>query len=243
MENMIMNPPKHKPVVVFNSGAGAVGKTSVVNKCLEFGYPYGVNVVAMPSITRTVYAKLGIDTERAATYLSPEDQHILQDAIYETYFECVTQFVDDHQDRDLIMIDRSPLDHVSYNLHILSQSMTLEQSTFRLERAQLFLAKMCLKASKVVLMYYPFPDYWHTYETESSDGFRYDSGGKNLLWALALEALIARSYPEISYEVQTLSDTSPDDVEVGEFVSLSWPRPQMDVDARARYLLRLVPKK
>jgi Ni2+-binding GTPase involved in maturation of urease and hydrogenase len=235
--NLSQNPKKpRRPTVFVNSGAGAVGKTSVVLKALEYADAYGLKIISVPSTTRQVYAALGISTEKAATEMSTEEQFHLQEAIHNSYYENTAKFIRENQDVDVIMIDRSPYDHVSYQLHNMARHLTLKDVQEDLKRAHQFMLLIVQNASQTILMQYKFPDYWHTYETESSDGFRYDSGGKNFLWASALASMWQEADVEVTKLMMETSVQTPN----GAFNVIGWPMPNMGIEERARFLLKMV---
>jgi hypothetical protein len=224
--------------IVFNSGAGAVGKTSVVTKTLEMAPIHGRKVVSLPSITRSVYAKLGYPTEKAATELSFEQQWELQMAIQQAYYDSIREFIKANPDADIVMIDRSPLDHISYLFHNLAFKLSLKECLFQMDRAWSFLAEVIgmPEVDDVYVIHYAFPQHWQMptdnedVENASSDGFRFDAGGKNMLWALNLEALLART----NYEV---SKRWPEIDEHKEFTITAWSGSQMTINSRANFIL------
>lgn len=225
-------------IIVFNSGAGAVGKTSVVNKVLELAPSRGRKVVSLPSITRSVYAKLGISTEKSATEMTFEQQWELQMAIQAAYYEAITTFIVANADADLIMIDRSPLDHVAYLFHNLAFKLSLKECLFQMERAWQFFVKVLgmEEVEEVVLLHYAFPQHWQVPKDDedvanaSSDGFRFDAGGKNLLWSLNLEALVLRANAEIEKRY-------PEMTRIKDFIVDGWDENETTVEARAEYIL------
>jgi hypothetical protein len=225
-------------IVVFNSGAGAVGKTSVVTKTLELASAYGRRVVSLPSVTRSVYAKLGIPTEKLATEMTFEQQWDLQMAIQQAYYDAITAFIKDNHDADIVMIDRSPLDHIAYLFHNLAFKMSLKECLFQMERAWTFLAFVLemIEVDEAWIIHYPFPQHWQTpkddedLENASSDGFRFDAGGKNMLWALNLEALLARTEEEVLK--RTNKATFGDEIRV-----IAWGDNQKTIEDRANFIL------
>lgn len=223
-------------IIVFNSGAGAVGKTSVVNKVLELAPSYSRKVVSLPSITRSVYAKLGISTEKSATEMTFEQQWDLQMAIQAAYYEAIENFVKANYEADLIMIDRSPLDHVAYLFHNLAFKLSLKECLFQQARAWDFLVKVLEmpEVDSMVLLHYAFPQHWQVPKDDedvnnaSSDGFRFDAGGKNLLWALNLEALVNKA----RYGLALAASNAEKELIVDE-----WNANQTTVEQRAHHIL------
>jgi hypothetical protein len=225
-------------IIVFNSGAGAVGKTSVVNKVLELAPSHNRKVVSLPSITRSVYAKLGYPTEKAATELTFEQQWELQMAIQAAYYEAITTFIRANGEADLIMIDRSPLDHVAYLFHNLAFKLSLKECLFQMDRAWSFLAEIVgmEEVEEVQVIHYRFPQHWQVPKDDedvanaSSDGFRFDAGGKNMLWALNLEALLERTCEEVEKRWPKMDQYKA-------FNVTSWYDNQKTVESRAEHIL------
>lgn len=226
--------------IVFNSGAGAVGKTSVVTKTLEMAPSYGRKVVSLPSVTRSVYAKLGIPTEKLATEMTFEQQWTLQMAIQEAYYEAIRKFITENPEADTVMIDRSPLDHVAYLFHNLAFKIGLRECLAQMDKAWSFLAEIIAMpvVDDVWIIHYPFPGHWQMpkenekedLDNASSDGFRFDAGGKNMLWALNLEALLARTENEVSKRW-------PDIEAFKELRITSWGEDCPTIEDRANFIL------
>lgn len=225
-------------IIVFNSGAGAVGKTSVVNKVLELAPSHGRKVVSLPSITRSVYAKLGVSTEKSATEMTFEQQWELQMAIQAAYYEAIEAFINANADADLIMIDRSPLDHVAYLFHNLAFHLTLKEGLHQIDRAWSFLTKVLTlePVEEVYLLHYRFPQHWQVptdsedVENASSDGFRFDAGGKNLMWSLILESLVGRAEWEMDERWPEMRGDK-------SFTVDEWDDETKTVEARAKRIL------
>jgi hypothetical protein len=224
--------------IVFNSGAGAVGKTSVVTRTLELAPKYGRDVVSLPSVTRSVYAKLGIPTEKQATEMTFEQQWELQMAIQMAYYDAIKAFITANPNADLVMIDRSPLDHIAYLFHNLAFRLSLKECLFQMNRAWSFLADVIAmpEVDDVWIIHYAFPQWWQVpkddedVDNASSDGFRYDAGGKNMLWALNLEALLART----EYEVEK---RWPQIEAFKQLHVTTWSDDQKGIDDRAKHIL------
>jgi predicted ATPase len=220
-----------KPNVVLNSGAGGVGKTSVVTKVMEFAPSFNKRVVTMPSPTRSVYARLGISTEKKATEMTLQEQFDLQDAIHEAYYSHAESFILGNQDADLIMIDRSPLDHVSYLLHNLAREMTMTQVNERVSQAYSWMFEQSLNARTLQILCYPFPQSWHVEtDNDSSDGFRFDKGGKNFLWACVLDSLLDKVNKE-SMKSRRYTGMQ------GGYSVCAFPDDNMSINDRASFVL------
>jgi hypothetical protein len=194
--------------------------------------------VSLPSITRSVYAKLGVSTEKSATEMTFEQQWELQMAIQLAYYDSIREFIKANPTADIVMIDRSPLDHISYLFHNLAFKLSLKECLFQMDRAWNFLAEVIAmpEVDDVFIIHYSFPQHWQVpkdnedVENASSDGFRFDAGGKNMLWALNLEALLARTEHEVSLRWPEM-DTHK------EFIITSWDEVKKSIEERAKFIL------
>lgn len=225
----------NKPHVMFHAGVGGVGKTSVVSKVLEMAPVFGRRVTSMPSITRSVYAKLGITGEKVATEMTPEAQFRLQYAIQDAYYNGVEEFIAKSTEDgvDLVLIDRSPMDHVSYLLHNMAFHMTLADVNDNLDHAWGWLAKLAEECSVMSILYYGYPEPWHFAkpEEESSDGFRFDAGGKNYMWNCILESLLRKTPIQVAERHRYLP------LATLNLKNLVFPQQGMSVEERARFVL------
>lgn len=219
---------------MFHAGVGGVGKTSVVQKIVEFAPAFGRSVAVMPSITRSVYARLGITGEKTATEMTPEMQFTLQREIQKTYYESSVKFVLDNIDKDVVMIDRSPLDHISYLLHNLAFHMSLQECLDATGHAWDWLHDLRQACSALVILYYGYPEPWHIAagERESSDGFRFDSGGKNFMWDCILQSLLNNTVYALKDRMNQKNGGARN-----KFELLRFPYEGMTIERRARFVL------
>jgi hypothetical protein len=207
--------------LVFTSGAGSTGKTSVVDALKTMAPVFGKKVVSMPSITRSVYAELGINSEGAALDMNIEDQKRLQTAINTKYYSSAEQFLNANQDADLVVIDRSPYDHITYYMHGLMMHTTAPEISGKRLTANAWIRNIARGCDMVNVVFFPFPEPWHT-ETESSDGFRRDPSGKNLVWSMLLEKMLEDNIGAMRARQVWLR---------------RFPMPGMSVAERARYIM------
>lgn len=188
-----LNTPKAD--VVFLAGVGGVGKTSVINilKKLE------PDIQVMPSITRTVYAKMGLTEEKQAMALTAEQRQEFQSLIFKTYLEETAKFITENRGKGPVVIDRSPFDHVSYKTYILPE-MSVEEHVSLVIEAQNFMQRF---GEESLTLLFPFPVPW-AWNSTNSDGMRYAPAGKNLAWHGLLAMLVeTRSHSRYEYLMST----------------------------------------
>jgi hypothetical protein len=191
--------------IIFLSGVGATGKTSVVNEFQKNSPEY----FTMPSVTRLVYKKLGIASEKSALSMSSAEQITLQQAIFFTYLEEVRKLVSCNSN---VLIDRSPIDHWSYfvskNLDKLSGNSVESRKYKQLENLRetlsiALLEELNFKHCSLLLVKFPFPNSWNLKTVESSDGFRNDTNENNLVWDNELNRCIVNCRTKLSFYLRT----------------------------------------
>jgi predicted ATPase len=114
---------------VFFSGAGGVGKTSVVGP-LETRLARGnVRVKFMPSVSRDFFASQGITSEQAGLDRPEKDRLDFQLALFEFYCravekECTLAYADGQT--NVLLLDRSPFDHIAFCIYNAPNLMTYD---------------------------------------------------------------------------------------------------------------------
>lgn len=232
-----------RPVLMFHSGAGGVGKTTAVKKVVELATDFSLTVAVMPSITRSVYARLGIVGEKEATEMTVLEQILLQTEIQKTYYDSSLQFLLENADKDVVMIDRSPLDHISYLLHNLAFHLSLSEVLDYTGHAWDWLHSLRQYSSVVAIQYYNFPEPWHLAADprDSSDGFRFDAGGKNYMWNCLLETFLAKTYDEMAERLRAAyADRPTARTSEGKFEICYFTNAGMTIEERAQEILKKV---
>lgn len=189
--------------VVFLSGAAATGKTSIIN-ALMLKRP---DAALQPSITRGFYAQRGIKNEIEFQVLSAEDKKDFQLAALYYYCETTLDFVRKNlAETDLIIIDRAPLDHLAWCLYNVP-NLTMDEY----KQAELLIHNFCTSVAEIAestLVVTPFPCHWTKNGNQSSDGFRYDVFGKNLVLNHLITGLVTDYEPYFSNSFVSLDTIS-----------------------------------
>ena len=192
--------PKYKLNLVFLSGAGAVGKTSVAEALVELSTTNRV-IRLVRSTTRASYAAMGIPNEKLAADM---DEHILkalQERIYKDY---VSSLIDNiaraRLDRvAMLVVDRSPYDYVSYFIQLFP-NLGLTDICARMHHADNILSKLNDDKNLVpALWFFEYPTSWSSDDRVEKDLFRRAQASKNFVWSALLENLI-RSMPSDASE-------------------------------------------
>lgn len=193
--------------LMFLAGAGGVGKTSTAEALVrQIGNANYVRYV--PSSVRASNRAAGFQTEEVAIAsdidLRKAKQALVRrnyrDNLYAEIKSFTEQATGRAHDKQLLVIDRSPFDHVAYSLVdiptlSLSEISTLtRKAVFALHGlARAVDATSGLRATyttSIVLFDYPTP--WATSGKDAPDGFRASStmNARNFVWAKTLKCLI-----------------------------------------------------
>ena len=193
--------------IIFFSGVGAVGKTSVIDE-----FKNDDNFRVMPSITRSVYAKLGIESEEAALNSSIDTKLLLQQTIFFTYIDTVRKLAKSSVSENLI-IDRSPIDHWSYFMSKYKPTILNDENYVKKYRKLVYLKEVATLAffeelkfnyEDILVVKFPFPNPWNTKDTTSSDGFRSDAYSSNLNWEKDLADSLSNCRSKLSFNLDVL---------------------------------------
>ncbi len=193
--------------IIFFSGVGAVGKTSAIEE-----FKNDNNFSVMPSITRSVYAKLGIESEAAALNSSINTKLLLQQTIFFTYMDSVRKHAASTYGAHLI-IDRSPIDHWSYFMSKFNPTILNDKDYAKKHRELVYLREVATLAfleelkfnyEDILVVKFPFPNHWNTKDTTSSDGFRSDSYSSNLNWEKDLADSLSNCRSKLSFNLDVL---------------------------------------
>lgn len=189
---------KRKLQVVFLSGAGGVGKTSVV-EAMKFQLEATTTKANFTiSTTRKSYETCGVRDEAHCASLSTVDKIRLQNQIFTDYCENLRTEIVKAVDSgvDLLVVDRSPFDHASYMFNLIPD-LVLEFVARRVQEAKdAFTPATCTYYSSGViteveasLWFFAYPTAWAKLNT-ASDGFRYVLPAKNFIWSAALNTIV-----------------------------------------------------
>jgi hypothetical protein len=191
--------------VVVLSGAGGVGKTSVVkemeNLCKD-KIPFSVT----KSTTRASYASMGITDETEA--LSPEVSfpkwEALQNRIFQDYcanlVTCVRNAAFNNE--KLLVVDRSPWDHTSYFLQQAPQLdlRTIEQRLIACQDVFETVLTDFGDRVNVTVWSFSYPTSWAL--DDKDEWRRHAPAAKNYIWSLSLRQMIETELRTMTRKVQ-----------------------------------------
>ncbi len=104
---------------IFFSGAGGVGKTSVVEPVLAGLRGAGYKAEFMPSVSREFFKASNIPTELAGLERPEGDRLDFQLALFEFYCKTAQATCQRMKDEgvEYLLLDRSPFDHIAYAIY------------------------------------------------------------------------------------------------------------------------------
>lgn len=178
-----------RKVVAF-SGAGGVGKTSVLNALRDELENHNIAAEIGGSVTRAFYQLHGIEGEGDyMRNLLPKDRLIFQLGMCDYFLkDFYAKAIDTTKQQVLLICDRTSLDHLAYCI-----SSCYETSDFNLDIYRQYCAKVKEYFRRVHLyVYFPYPMSW-TKEVDP-DTFRFAPPAKNL----AIAGLITSHWHLIS---------------------------------------------
>ena len=189
--------------IVMFAGAGAGGKTKLVEATAAMAEERGLKVRTHFSTTRQTYAKYGFDKETDALKdpdMNAKFQHqVLLDNL-EAFKRAYREALDDKV--DLLIADRTPHDYIAYYFTVFKDRLTLAMVQEKRDVADHALSELWsseMIGTALHLFMLPFPAVWST-DTNSSDGWRADTTGKNLLWSNTLEAELANIHRRLDQQ-------------------------------------------
>lgn len=169
------------------AGAGSVGKTSLLEACKKIAQERNLRVGEHRSTTRDTYARYGFTQETDALKdpeMNRKFQHdVMNDNIYQ-----LEGYIQLTKDRffDVVFADRTPHDYAAYYFSVFSNVLDLAMIDKKRHQADTTLSKMSDQAEVIIYML-PYPCYW-SQDTDSSDGWRSDTTGKNFIWSAIVES-------------------------------------------------------
>jgi hypothetical protein len=176
----------------FLAGASNTGKSSVINSIKELCLDK-TNAYFQTSITRDYYKSVGIENEIALKDLNEEERKKFQIDLFNYYLKHTKEKLDNHVS-DLAVIDRSPIDHLAFILLSSPKLTSLEYSELIVNIYEFF---NHLKSNyKTTICEFEFPCPWLSSNNLSSDGFRDDPFGKNLVISYLITSEINKLFKE-----------------------------------------------
>jgi hypothetical protein len=170
--------------IIMLAGAGSVGKTKLAEACFKMLEEREVSVVTHFSTTRKTYERYGLTKESDALG-DPQFNMKFQDAVLcdnaDSLSACARSRI-----ADVLITDRSPYDYAAYYFTVFQQYLTLDKIKAKQEICDNYMRSLQQEFGSVHMFPLPFPSHW-SIDTESSDGWRSDTTGKNFVWASVLE--------------------------------------------------------
>jgi hypothetical protein len=169
----------------FFTGAASTGKTSVINEAKEMFN----DVYIQTSITREFYKKSGITNELEIQNYSVDKKKDFQLKMLDFYVEHTLK--ETNNSKSHCIIDRSPIDYFAWTLYMCPQ-LTIDEYKQTESKINYFFKEIS-NSFNTRFCEFIFPTPWVS-DQKSSDGFRYDPFGKNIVLSFVLDNLINNYY-------------------------------------------------
>lgn len=176
---------------VFFTGAGGVGKTSVLNSLEKKLSDQGIPYVTFLSISREFFKAQGITSEQAGLERCEADRLTFQAAMFDFYCQAIERACDCARANgaQVFVSDRSPHDHLAYLIYNTPNLLTLNHLQNLRQRAiQIFDSKKGPWADPCSVFHFPCTASWMT-STLLQDGMRHAPPGKNFMVNALIESL------------------------------------------------------
>lgn len=186
----------HQLKVLMFAGAGAVGKTALLEAIEKMAAARGLKTAVHKSTTRKSYAAAGIASEqeqsqRLETGQADEIQTLMQHQhrVMRDNSEALVSAVIAANDsgKHLLLADRSPYDYSGYFYERFQQQLNLETIEAKRREADLAVHGVLEHSEFLRIIHLPWPGHWSR-DTVSSDGWRADKTGKNFLWNCVVDS-------------------------------------------------------
>lgn len=221
--------------MIMFAGAGAVGKTSLMNACQAMAEERGIDTVSAFSTTRDTYAKYNLEREGDA----------LKDPVFNMKFQGevmsdnmhameAAAALHEHDSGHLLLADRAPYDYASYFFTVFQDRLNLGLIEDKRSKCDAAIVRLFRFVDEIQIIMLPFPVGWSK-DTESSDGWRADKTGKNFLWSSVVEAELQSALPRVRRQL-ALTYTKPCKITVERFVPFVENGP---IDVRAAAALAM----
>lgn len=177
--------------VVMFAGAGAVGKTKLLEATQIVAQERHLEVAVYKSNTRATYVQAGLTGEKQALdneEFNMQFQHEVMRANCEALVAAA--LAANANSVDLFITDRSPYDYASYYLSVFQSRLTLKMIEQKRTQADEWFCALLRNCEELHGYLLPYPAPWSG-EGESSDGWRADKVGKNFIWSAVAESEIA----------------------------------------------------
>lgn len=176
---------------IFFTGAGGVGKTSVLTRLEQMLSSYGIPHVTFLSVSRDFFKSQGITSEQAGLERREIDRLAFQTNLFDFYCQKLEHACDTARSNgaQVFMSDRSPHDHLAYLIYNAPNLLTFEHlRDLRLKATQIFdnVRNSCVDPCSV--FHFPCVAPWMT-ATLLQDGMRHAPPGKNFMVNSLIESL------------------------------------------------------
>ncbi len=178
---------------VFFTGAGGVGKTSVIlalEKLLAAG---GVKSYTFLSVARDFFRSMGLTTEQAGLERRESDRKAFQMELFQFYCQRLVAAQEEAKaaGAKVFISDRSPHDHLAYLIYNSPNLLTLaELQGLRLKANELFNNYTNGCAENCSVFHFPCVTPWIC-EATTKDDMRHAPPGKNFMVDALIESLSA----------------------------------------------------
>jgi len=194
---------------VFFTGAGGVGKTSVLVSLEKKLTENGIRFVTFLSVSREFFKSQGITSEQAGLERREADRLAFQSSLFEFYCQRLEHACSlaKSNDAQVFMSDRSPHDHLAYLIYNTPNLLTFDDlHRLRLKATQMFNNASESRIDPCSVFHFPCVAPWMT-EQILQDGMRHAPPGKNFTVNAILESLSADLHYEHRRE-PILGDTT-----------------------------------
>jgi predicted ATPase len=176
---------------VFFTGAGGVGKTSVLTRLEQSLSAQGIPYVTFLSVSREFFKAQGITSEQAGLERREIDRLAFQSALFNFYCQRLEHACDHARatGAKLFISDRSPHDHLAYLIYNAPNLLVFDQlHDLRFKATQMFnnVVNTCIDPCSV--FHFPCVAPWMT-ENVLRDGMRHAPPGKNFMIDALIESL------------------------------------------------------
>lgn len=200
---------------IYLSGAGGVGKTSVIEPLLAALRATGKKAEFMPSVSREFFKANNISTELAGLERPEGDRLDFQLALFEFYCKTAQSTCQRmvNEGVDYLLLDRSPFDHIAYAVYSAPNIVltdTIHKMFARGREVLIHPTKGLGRDMDWKLVRFPVLAPWLNKKV-ADDGMRHAPPGKNYMIDAIIDSNIRHSMAGITlneYIVRLTADSS-----------------------------------
>ncbi len=175
---------------VFFTGAGGVGKTSVLTSVEKKLSEHGIRYVTFLSVSRDFFKAQGITSEQAGLERSEADRLAFQASLFDFYSQKLEHATNLAQANgaQVFLSDRSPHDHLAYLIYNTPNLLTFDNlHSLRLKAMRIF-NRTDTGFDPCNVFHFPCVAPWMTADV-LRDGMRHAPPGKNFMIDALIEVL------------------------------------------------------